>query len=126
MSRAVTIALTLRQRSPFPWPPFMLESSSGHRVCRSLSELLCLCWCGISDDDFVSNFIVEFDPNQHAGERYPPAPTQSGIPSDCDAYAVTESGDGCYDSRRGNGITLAELCEFAIRTEKINQRVELM
>jgi spore germination protein YaaH len=45
----------------------------------------------------------------------PPAPTQSGIPSDCDAYAITESGDGCEAFATRNGITLANLCEFAIQ-----------
>jgi len=41
----------------------------------------------------------------------PPAPTQSGIPNDCDAYAVTESGDGCEVFATRNGITLANLCK---------------
>ncbi|CZR69700.1 uncharacterized protein PAC_19600 [Phialocephala subalpina] len=37
------------------------------------------------------------------------APTQASIPSDCDAYTVTESGDRCYDFATRNGITLNEL-----------------
>ncbi|CZR70102.1 uncharacterized protein PAC_20003 [Phialocephala subalpina] len=39
----------------------------------------------------------------------PPGPTQSGIPADCDAYAVTEAGDGCETFATRNGITLADL-----------------
>lgn len=41
----------------------------------------------------------------------PPAPTQSGIPSDCDAYAVTEAGDGCEVFAERNNISLADLCK---------------
>ncbi|KAF7131457.1 hypothetical protein CNMCM5793_004682 [Aspergillus hiratsukae] len=42
----------------------------------------------------------------------PPAPTQAGIPSNCNAYAVTQSGDGCQVFADRNGITLAELYEW--------------
>ncbi len=45
----------------------------------------------------------------------PPAPTQAGIPSNCDAYAVTEAGDGCQVFATRNKITLANLCEFTIQ-----------
>jgi hypothetical protein len=38
---------------------------------------------------------------------------QSGIPADCDAYAIVPSGQGCYDFAAGNGITLASLCKFS-------------
>lgn len=48
----------------------------------------------------------------------PPAPTQSGIPSDCDAYAVTESGDGCEVFATRNGITLADLCKSCLVLQK--------
>ena len=41
----------------------------------------------------------------------PPGPTQSGIPSNCDAYALSESGDGCEAFAARNGITLANLCK---------------
>lgn len=40
----------------------------------------------------------------------PPAPTQSGIPANCNKYAVVSSG-GCYDFAAANGITLDQLCK---------------
>ncbi|KAJ6007240.1 hypothetical protein N7540_011216 [Penicillium herquei] len=42
----------------------------------------------------------------------PPGPTQSGIPTNCDAYAVVQSGDGCQTFADDNGITLADLYEW--------------
>jgi hypothetical protein len=42
----------------------------------------------------------------------PPAPTQSGIPANCNKYAVVTDGGGCYDFAAANGITLANLCKF--------------
>ena len=40
----------------------------------------------------------------------PPGPTQSGIPNNCNAYALSQSGDGCDAFATRNGITLANLC----------------
>jgi hypothetical protein len=44
----------------------------------------------------------------------PPAPTQPGIPSNCNAYAVAESGDGCETFVDCNSITLAQLCKLPL------------
>ena len=38
----------------------------------------------------------------------PPGPTQSGIPADCDAYYVAESGDSCSAVESKYGITDAQ------------------
>ncbi|KAK9415412.1 putative chitinase [Seiridium unicorne] len=39
----------------------------------------------------------------------PPGPTQTGIISTCNAYALPEDGSGCWDFANSNGITLDEL-----------------
>lgn len=39
----------------------------------------------------------------------PPGPTQTGIASNCDAFAEPEAGQGCYDFAAAYGITLDEL-----------------
>ncbi|KAH8898424.1 hypothetical protein GQ53DRAFT_817696 [Thozetella sp. PMI_491] len=39
----------------------------------------------------------------------PPGPTQSGIPANCNAFALTQSGDGCWDFASRNSITLDQL-----------------
>ncbi|KAK8131957.1 hypothetical protein PG999_000130 [Apiospora kogelbergensis] len=36
----------------------------------------------------------------------PPGPTQTGIPGNCNAYAIPISGDGCWSFADRNGITL--------------------
>lgn len=42
----------------------------------------------------------------------PPGPTQTGIVSDCDAFAEPQSGQGCYDFAAAYGITLDELYQW--------------
>lgn len=42
----------------------------------------------------------------------PPGPTQTGIISTCNAYALPEDGSGCWDFANSNGITLEELCKL--------------
>ncbi|KAI4600099.1 hypothetical protein KJ359_001201 [Pestalotiopsis sp. 9143b] len=43
----------------------------------------------------------------------PPGPTQSGIPANCDAYALAPTdGTGCYDFAAANSITLDQLYEW--------------
>lgn len=42
----------------------------------------------------------------------PPGPAQSGIPANCDAYALAPTdGTGCYDFAAANSITLDQLCK---------------
>lgn len=41
----------------------------------------------------------------------PPAPTQAGIPSECNAYDVAQHGDGCEVFASRNNITVDQLCE---------------
>ncbi|KAK8103188.1 hypothetical protein PG984_016334 [Apiospora sp. TS-2023a] len=45
-------------------------------------------------------------PTVTATSVVPPGPTQTGIPSSCNAYAVPISGDGCWSFADRNGITL--------------------
>ncbi|KAK6209368.1 hypothetical protein LQW54_006356 [Pestalotiopsis sp. IQ-011] len=43
----------------------------------------------------------------------PPGPTQSGIPANCDAYALAPTdGTGCYDFAAANSITLDQLYDW--------------
>ncbi|ETS82692.1 hypothetical protein PFICI_04568 [Pestalotiopsis fici W106-1] len=42
----------------------------------------------------------------------PPGPTQTGIVSTCNAYAIPTSGQGCWDFANDNGITTDELYEW--------------
>jgi hypothetical protein len=40
-----------------------------------------------------------------------PAPTQSGIPTTCNAFDVAKDGDGCEIFASRNGITVSQLCQ---------------
>jgi chitinase len=42
----------------------------------------------------------------------PPGPTQTGIISTCNKYALPVSGEGCYDFAAANGITLDQFCKL--------------
>lgn len=41
----------------------------------------------------------------------PPGPTQTGIISTCNKYALPDSDQGCWDFAAANGITLDQLCK---------------
>lgn len=53
----------------------------------------------------------------------PPGPTQTGIISTCNAYAIPKDGQGCSDFATANGITLDELCKPRLDTRRKHRSI---
>lgn len=47
----------------------------------------------------------------------PPGPTQSGIPANCNKYALAQDQDGCETFAAKNGIALEQLCKSSFPTK---------
>ncbi|EAW24579.1 uncharacterized protein NFIA_041570 [Aspergillus fischeri NRRL 181] len=95
---AATYGITLDQF--YAWNPAVGSDCSGLRA----SYAYCVMTPATSSTTIPATSITT--------SATPPAATQAGIPSNCNAYAVTESGDGCQVFVDRNGITLAELYEW--------------
>lgn len=48
-------------------------------------------------------------------ETAPTAPTQTGIPSNCNKYYTTVEGDGCWDVEQAFWITNEQFLEWNVR-----------